>query len=88
MALGTEWLEDAECTRRVDPELFFGAANGLTGSALEMSETAAKAVCARCGVTEDCLLYALATKQTHGVWGGLTAAERETLLGRATEVAS
>lgn len=84
MPIGTEWLDDAECTRH-DPEIFFGAANGMTGAALAMSETAAKAVCDRCGVSEDCLLYALAMKQPHGVWGGLTAVEREALLGRATE---
>ena len=43
---------------------------------------AAKAVCARCPVTEKCLAFALRVPpkdDTVGVWGGLTAAERKEL---------
>ncbi len=32
----------------------------------------AKAVCAGCQVRRECLQYALATRQLHGVWGGTT----------------
>lgn len=35
-----------------------------------------KEVCALCPVTEDCLSYAIETRQGDGVWGGLTAKER------------
>lgn len=84
--MNTEWLEDAECTRR-DPELFYAAENGVHGAALVVAENAAKATCERCGVQEDCLLYALATQQRHGIWGGLTAPERDELLARGRETA-
>lgn len=35
-----------------------------------------KEVCALCPVTEDCLAYAIETRQGDGVWGGLTSRER------------
>jgi hypothetical protein len=37
----------------------------------------AKAVCASCPVRRDCLLEALATDNSWGVWGGLTSGERK-----------
>ena len=42
----------------------------------------AKAVCARCTVTEVCLQYALETGQDSGVWGGLSEDERRALKRR------
>ena len=39
----------------------------------------ARAVCARCTVAGDCLTYALANEEGHGVWGGLLPSECETL---------
>lgn len=38
-----------------------------------------KEVCALCPVTEDCLAYAMQTRQSEGVWGGLTSSERVSL---------
>lgn len=35
-----------------------------------------KEICAVCPVIEDCLTYALQTRQADGVWGGLTPRER------------
>ena len=37
---------------------------------------AAKAVCQGCVVRDDCLDYALATVERHGIWGGLTEKDR------------
>lgn len=42
----------------------------------------AKAVCAICPVRVECLVYAVETNQTHGIWGGLTASERTDLVSR------
>lgn len=42
----------------------------------------AKEVCTRCPVTDDCLAYAMQTRQSEGVWGALTAAERVSLRRR------
>ncbi|MFI6642442.1 WhiB family transcriptional regulator [Streptomyces sp. NPDC050504] len=73
-----EWLRSAACVR-VDPELFFPV--GTSGPALRDTR-AAKAVCARCPVAEQCLSWALDTGQATGVWGG-TCPEERALLRRA-----
>lgn len=39
----------------------------------------AKAVCAECSVTAECLEEAIYTNSKDGVWGGLAASERHTL---------
>ncbi|GAA1327919.1 transcription factor WhiB [Leucobacter komagatae] len=74
-----DWREQAACLT-VDPELFFPVGN--TGPAVDQIERA-KAVCARCPVTEMCLQYAMDTGQDSGVWGGLSEDERRALKRRA-----
>jgi WhiB family transcriptional regulator, redox-sensing transcriptional regulator len=67
-----EWWRWAAC-QETDPELFFPVAAYGPG----MDEIArAKAVCAECRVRRQCLQFALATGQMHGVWGGTTEDER------------
>jgi WhiB family redox-sensing transcriptional regulator len=67
-----DWMLDAECTR-ANPELFYPEPGGS-------SLTAAKAVCARCTVTAECLAYALEYGEVdYGVWGGLSVPERREL---------
>lgn len=39
----------------------------------------AKALCGSCPVQTDCLTYALRTDQPDGIWGGMTADERQAL---------
>ena len=46
-------------------------------------ERAAKRVCAGCPVRTQCLDYAIAASERHGVWGGLTELERRRLTRRA-----
>lgn len=80
-----DWTERAAC-RGLDPDLFYPV--GTTGPALEQV-AAAKAICARCPVRDDCLDWALRTGEAHGVWGGTTPEERRYLRrdGRLTELA-
>jgi WhiB family transcriptional regulator, redox-sensing transcriptional regulator len=66
---------DAAC-RNLGGKLFF-APEGERTAARHRREAAAKAVCARCPVQMPCALYALATRQPYGVWGGLTEDDRE-----------
>lgn len=40
------------------------------------STSPAKAVCRRCLVREECLAFALASVERHGIWGGLSERER------------
>ena len=67
------WRQAAAC-RGLDTAVFFPANEEDVGPA--------KAVCERCPVREQCLEWALATRQNDGVWGGLTETERRRLRRR------
>ena len=62
-----DWVHRAACTGS-DVAWFFG------DSAAD--HAAAKAVCAGCEVSAECLSYALVNEEEWGVWGGLTTPER------------
>jgi WhiB family redox-sensing transcriptional regulator len=51
-------------------------------------EAVAKRICAACPVEQVCLDYALGTRETHGVWGGLNETERRAILKRQALEAS
>jgi WhiB family redox-sensing transcriptional regulator len=68
-----DWWRSAACLE-ADPELFFPVTAHGPGAG-EIAR--AKAVCAACRVRCQCLQYALATHQVHGVWGGTTEDERQ-----------
>ena len=76
------WRDRAACLG-LDPELFFPIGN--TGPALIQTEEA-KAVCHRCEVIDDCLSWAMDSRQEDGVWGGLSADERRALRRRNARV--
>lgn len=61
--------------RGTDPETFFPDRE-QESRAYTHAVTAAKAICARCPVRRECLHLALATPETHGVWGGTSEDER------------
>jgi WhiB family redox-sensing transcriptional regulator len=71
------WQQAAACKDTPDPDVFFPG-KGEDGEA-------AKRVCAGCPVIGECLEFALATmrapERDHGVYGGLTPAERARLRG-------
>ena len=69
------WRDSAACLDE-DPELFFPS--GISDPARFQIEQA-KAVCRRCQVAETCLRWAIESHQYSGVWGGLSAAERQAL---------
>lgn len=70
---GRNWRMLAAC-RSIDPDLFFPVSTA--GKSLEQVAEA-RSVCACCLVRRQCLAFALRTRQTHGIWGGLTAQERD-----------
>lgn len=41
-----------------------------------MDYVAAKEICAECHVREECLDYAIAAQEQHGIWGGLSIDQR------------
>lgn len=67
-----DWRQKAECLD-ADPDAFFPEAgsNGM----------AAKKICNRCAVKQECLDYAMLHLIDDGVWGGTAAVERERLRG-------
>jgi WhiB family transcriptional regulator, redox-sensing transcriptional regulator len=72
--MNRDWRTRAAC-RDENPELFFPV--GTSGPAVAQIGRA-KVVCARCLVRVDCLDWALSTRQSVGVWGGLAEDERRT----------
>lgn len=69
-----EWMQRAAC-RGMDTALFFPE----HGCPVEK----AKAVCASCGVVDECLAHALATHEEAGVWGGLSFGQRRKVVRKA-----
>lgn len=68
----TAWMREAAC-RDMPSELFFP----LSGHHEQVA--VAKEVCAGCAVREECLAFALAHNEHHGIWGGVTERERRGL---------
>jgi WhiB family transcriptional regulator, redox-sensing transcriptional regulator len=70
-----EWIDMAVC-RRFDAELFFPVGSG---PAAARQTARAKAVCASCPVSQQCLAWALRNGEIDGIWGGLDVDERRVL---------
>jgi WhiB family redox-sensing transcriptional regulator len=66
-----DWRDRAAC-RDEDPGLFFPADDG-TGVAATRE---ARAICAGCPVSAQCLQFALSSPERWGTWGGLPEQER------------
>ncbi len=77
-----EWQQLGAC-RTDSPERFFAPA-GERPSARARREAAAKQVCAGCPVRQECLDWALRTREPYGVWGGTSPEERAGMLRPAS----
>ena len=73
------WHLRAAC-RGPESAMFFPPSTPERRDEREARELHAKHICTQCGVREDCLAFALRVREPHGIWGGLTEAERRTLL--------
>ena len=73
-----DWQLLGRC-READPELFFPPFEVEPTGQRHAREAAAKAVCAECEVRDECLDWALAVDEPHGVWGGMSESERREL---------
>jgi WhiB family transcriptional regulator, redox-sensing transcriptional regulator len=73
-----DWRSRGAC-RTADPDLFFPvSSSGMSNFQLRQ----AKVICGRCPVKAQCLEFALATHQVHGVWGGTSERERTRMRAR------
>ncbi|MDQ2756161.1 MAG: WhiB family transcriptional regulator [Actinomycetota bacterium] len=78
------WQDEALCAG-VDSDSFFTVEGVPAGSSVawKASRDAAAfalALCASCPVSAICLEHALRTPEPHGIWGGTTPGERESIL--------
>lgn len=80
-ALRTEetWQLKAAC-RGPQAIVFFPPAQFERKDEKLEREQRAKMICAQCSVRKECLDYAIAIREQHGIWGGLNEAERKALL--------
>lgn len=63
-----DWTDLASCKDK-NPDLWFPG--------IGESSTVAKGICAECEVRIECLQFALAVNERHGIWGGLNTNERD-----------
>lgn len=82
MALDDGWMVKAACRNYDHPdEIFFPT----TTKGIAPDYTEAKRICFdECPVRKTCLVYAIAHRESRGVWGGLSDLERKRI-PRATK---
>ncbi len=73
------WHDLAAC-RGLSSELFYPQDDDAIA--------AAKAVCAACDVSNQCLEHALSVREKEGIWGGTTERERRSLIRRRRRAAA
>jgi WhiB family transcriptional regulator, redox-sensing transcriptional regulator len=73
-----DWRVRAAC-RHTEPELFFPV---QSSDKADTQAALAKAVCKACTVRRECLQFALATRQSDGIWGGMSERERHVVHAR------
>lgn len=73
------WQVKAAC-RGPHSSIFFPPSHFERKDDKEAREARAKAICATCSVRQPCLDYALRIREPHGIWGGLSEAERKAIL--------
>lgn len=69
----TDWMDDALCVDGIDPDAFFPPKH--------RKATAAKRLCQRCSVADECLAYSQTTRTPEGVWGAASARQRRKMRG-------
>ena len=68
---GDAWQEFSHCIGE-DLDMFMPERGASTD--------AAKAICAKCVVREECLEYSIVNKEQFGIWGGLDERERRKII--------
>lgn len=76
-----DWLYEAAC-HGMDSRLFFLPDYDDGTHDQDERTLPGRLVCQTCPVREPCLEYALANRERHGIWGGLTTQERRRLAQR------
>jgi WhiB family transcriptional regulator, redox-sensing transcriptional regulator len=73
MARDDEWMTKAKCREIDEPDpIFFPR----VPKGVKVDYKVAKSICHVCTVRRTCLAYAIAHRETEGVWGGRSPGER------------
>jgi len=64
----------------LDPDVFFPLS--------EEEAERAKEICGACTVQDQCLEFALASRESEGIWGGATEKERRRILRQRRKTAA
>ena len=73
------WRADAQC-RKDNASFFFPPPHFERKDEKDGREGVARALCRACPVRRECLDYALAVQEPHGIWGGMNELERRRFL--------
>ena len=79
--LDETWQLKAAC-RGAESHLFFAPNHFERKDEKDDREARAKQICGECSVIGACRNYAVAIREPHGIWGGLTETERRAILVR------
>jgi WhiB family redox-sensing transcriptional regulator len=79
---GEEWQLRAAC-RGPQAAVFFPPGSFERKDEKLARESRAKEICRTCPSKKPCLEYAIAIREPHGIWGGLSETERKAMLIQA-----
>lgn len=65
------WMRHGDCIDHPDPDAWFAHLHNEQERAQQAID-----ICGTCPVQPECLAYARAERIDHGIWGGMTAAQR------------
>ncbi|MFE1520837.1 WhiB family transcriptional regulator [[Kitasatospora] papulosa] len=71
------WQESAAC-RGLDSSVFYSPSGERKGARQRRAQRAQR-ICFSCAVRAQCAEFAFSHGETHGVWGGLSERERDTM---------
>lgn len=81
----SDWQHRAACRGTADRHLFISDHNTKTTVRHDAEQYVIEEFCQRCPVRIDCLNFALANNEKHGVWGGIG---QDILQNRRTKAAA
>ncbi|MGV9355418.1 WhiB family transcriptional regulator [Streptomyces misionensis] len=80
VAVAWDWQRHAAC-RGMSSSVFY-TAPGARGARRREVEQRAVEICRGCPVLQRCAEFALSTRESYGVWGGLTERDRSDRRGQ------
>lgn len=75
------WDEGAACAGK-PTDMFYGSEGPMSMKQVN----AARAICATCPISAECLMFSLVNREPYGVWGGVPAPARRTAIKRHATV--